>query len=175
MIKEKSIFSVLCFSLLLLSCKKEIAETKLDYNQKANELIQQIILDESCGCILEIPKESISKINAAENPLSNIGEKIIIDLGLKNQKELDSLENISKNFDLDSSFLEQNSVVVFKRNTIKEISKDNNILKKCPNGIQYFLKPIFNKKYDKAYIRYGEAFMCLSTPGATYKFENDRW
>jgi len=45
--------------LVFICCKNKEPKPKFDYNQKANELIQQLVLEENCDCVLEIPKETI--------------------------------------------------------------------------------------------------------------------
>ena len=57
--KQYLILIFMLISFLNLSCKNELIDHKSDYSQKANEIIQQIIIDESCDCVLEIPKKSM--------------------------------------------------------------------------------------------------------------------
>ena len=50
MIRQISIIGYFLIFTLFLRCKKETVDYKLNYNQKANEILQQVILDDSCGC-----------------------------------------------------------------------------------------------------------------------------
>ena len=86
------------------SCKSETEKPKAEYNQKANELIQQLILEENCECILEIPKENLNELEKIENASINFDSIYIQKLSFKNKKELDSMNNLSKNFTLNPKF-----------------------------------------------------------------------
>lgn len=172
MIKQISIFYYLLIFLLFSSCKKETVEPKFDYNQKANELIQQVLLDESCGCILEIPKESMIKTSMTDNPIIDVRKQLLEKLNLSNREELDSLEKLTVNFILDSTFLTKNKIRIIPRDSVRELAKNPEF---CQNGILTIRKPIFNKEYKNAIVDYGYAFMCLSSPWKIYRFENGKW
>ncbi|MES2543332.1 MAG: hypothetical protein V4548_00485 [Bacteroidota bacterium] len=163
-----SIFSFFLFLILFSSCYKET----VDYNQKANEVIQQLILDESCGCILEIPKESIIEMNSILYPQRDTRKQLMEKLHLRDRKELDSIEILSKNFILDSVFLKQNHIIVVPLDSLKVLANNPNF---CTKGILCIRKPWFNKEYKKAVVDYGHAYICSSYAWANYEFENGKW
>ena len=143
-----------------------------NYNEKANAVIQQFILDEECDCIFEIPKESMIKISMKDNPKRDVRKQLIEKLHLRDRKELDSLEKISENFILDSAFLKQHKIRVIPHGSLRKFEKDTNF---CRGGILGFSKPMFNKNYKTAVIDYGYAYMCLGYPWAIYKIESGKW
>jgi hypothetical protein len=169
------LFAINCF--LFSSCKEEIKEPKFDYNYKANELIQQLITEEDCNCILEIPKENIVKIEILENPALNREKDYIKKLSLKNKKELDSITKISEDFELDENFIKSKNIKLIKRDsTFRILSKDitfNTIT--CRKGVLYFIKPIFNKSFDLAIINYGYSGICCDVGRKVFVYKNNKW
>ncbi|SFA84256.1 hypothetical protein SAMN05660845_0581 [Flavobacterium swingsii] len=175
MIKRISIFYCLLIFPIFSSCKKKTIEPKFDYNQKANELIQQVILDDLCVCILEITNESLIKTSQNENPRFDIQKLILEKLHLRDRKELDSIEKLTNNFILDSAFTRQKSIKVIPIKSLKELAKDPNFFKTCPGGILGISKPIFNKEYKIAVLSHGYAFNCIGGGMATYRFKDGKW
>jgi len=118
-VQNIKIFNYLLFliavPLFLLSCKKTKVISSVDYNEKANELIRQVIADNPCGCILEIPKESMIQINEEENPIQNIRENLIKKLKLSNESSLDSLDKLYVQMEF---YLLQNQFLI---NLIKQL------------------------------------------------------
>jgi len=162
--------------LLFFSCKSETEKTKAEYNQKANELIQQLILEEKCECILEIPKENSNELEKLENPRVNFDSIYIEKLSLKNKKELDSMNNLSKNFSLDLEFLKKKNIKIIKRDSLRILKNDVNFINKtCKNGLTFFIKPIFNKEFNVAIINYGPSGMCCGIPRTTFEYKNNKW
>ncbi|MFD1602643.1 hypothetical protein ACFSJW_20340 [Flavobacterium artemisiae] len=166
--------------LLFASCKKDETFSQISYNKKANELIQQIITDDSCACILEIPQESMIKTRNNEHPdiEINIEPFIVKKLHLKNTKQLDSLEKVSEKFILDTFFLKQKNIQIIKRDFVLDTAikdRDLILLKKCPKGILCFSKPIIDERNNVAGIFYTPMFVCLGSPLYIYKFEDNRW
>lgn len=153
---------------LLQGCKKETP----DYNKKANEVVQQFILDEKCGCVFEIPKESMITISMKENPMRDVRQQLIEKLHLRDKKELDSIEKLANNFILDTTFLKLHKIRIIKRGSLRELEKDPNF---CPKGILSVMKPVFDKEYKNVVVDYGYAYMCLGYPWARYQFENGKW
>lgn len=149
--------------------------SNFDYNQKANALIQQIIRDESCHCVTEIVDESLIKISLIENPYRDVRKEVIQKLNLKDKIELDSLESLAINFKLDTVFFKQNNIKIINRDAIRALFKDANFIKKCPEGILYIGKPLFNKNYLKAVVDYGYSGYCIPSPMSLYLFENGKW
>ena len=170
-----STFGCLIVFTLFLSCKKETLDSKLNYNQKANELIQQVILGDPCECILEIPEESLIKTYLADNPNYDIQKKAIEELHLRNKTELDSLENLSLNFILDTSFFKKRNIKVIERKFLTGRTKDTTVFKKCRIGITSISKPIFDKNYTTALIYNSFAFTCVGTYPEVYIYEKGKW
>jgi hypothetical protein len=166
-----SIFGCFLVFTLFSSCNKETVE----YNQKANELIQQVILEDPCECILEIPEESLIKTYLADNPKYDIRKKVIEELHLRNETELDSLENLGINFILDTSFLKKRNIKVIERESLREKIKDASIFKKCRIGITSISKPIFDKNYTFAIIYSSSVGNCVGMYPVVYRFKNGKW
>lgn len=128
--------------------------------------------DESCGCIFEIPKESMIKKSTKEDPRRNIRKQLIEKLQLNNRKELDSLENLTENFILDATFMKQNKIKTIARDSEKKIVTNPNF---CKDGILSITKPIFNREYNIAVLDYGHSYACIAAPLAIYSFKNGKW
>lgn len=161
---------------MLFSCKSETEKPKAQYNQKANELIQQLILEENCECILEIPKENLNELEKIENPRVNFDSIYLEKLSFKNKKELDSMNNLSKNFSLDVKFLKEHNIKVIRRDSLRILKEDINfITKTCRNGLTFFIKPIFNKKFNVAIINYGPSGICCGIPRTIFEYKNNKW
>lgn len=113
----------------------------------------------------------------AENPRFNIKRELIKKLQLKNQHELDSMENVSENFILDTVFLKHRNITIIKRDSISELIKNrsNILLKKCPKGVIYVLKPILNERSKIAILSYNQIFSCLTSPLNVYNYTNEKW
>ena len=168
------IFIVITF--FLVSCKKEIKKPKMEYNQKANELIAQLICDENCDCILEIPQESMIEFDTLEYPNFEYENYYIQKLSLKNKRELDSLNNLSKKFVLDTKLLNKSNLKIIKRDSIRILNKDINYYSKTCKNLKYLLKPIFNKTFTIAIIDYGEIGMCMGMPNKQiFEYKNKKW
>ena len=162
--------------IFLISCKPETKIPTLEYNQKANELIQQLIVEKNCDCILEIPKENSMESETLENPSFDSKKYYTKTLSIKNFRELDSLSKIYQNFKLETKFIKARNIKVFKRDSLKILRRNISFFtKKCKNGITYFIKPNFNKNYNIAIISYGESGMCLSTGSKIYEYKNNEW
>jgi len=172
----KKFLFVLLPLFIILGCETKTDYSRITYNQKANELIQQILENDSCNCIMEMSNESMIKISMAENPGFNIRKEIMKKLHLENQRQLDSLEKVSENFVLDTLWLKQANITIIPKDSIRGLTKDRSakLIKKCPTGILYFFKPILNK--DKtAVLSYGYAFNCFGAQLRLYNYENKKW
>ena len=162
--------------LLFFSCKSETEKPKAEYNQKANELIQQLILEENCECILEIPKENLNELEKIENASINFDSIYIQKLSFKNKKELDSMNNLSKNFTLNPKFLKEKNIKAISRDSISILKNDISFnTKTCKKGLTFFIKPIFNKEFNVAIINYGPSGMCCGIPRTTFEYKNNKW
>lgn len=163
--------------LFLLNCKKAEIASKMDYNEKANELLQQVIANYSCDCILEIPKKSMIQTTEEERPNLDIRKILIKKLKLTDKYSLDSLNKLSDNFSLDKNFVKQKKLklIKFEMLTSARKDKDSKLFKTCPNGILSIQKPIFDKYYKTAVINVSHAFTCNGGFIAIYKFKNGKW
>ncbi len=161
--------------MISFSCEKVNLVPKISYNDKANELLKQVMNDNSCGCIIEIPEESLIKAKQSEMPLryKNIKKELIKKLELKNENELDSLEILSDNFTLDKNFIIQKGIKIISTKTFKD-KGFLNLSKKCPQGIYNVKKPIFDKEYKTAVLDFDHVYSCLSQI-KIYKQENGKW
>ena len=167
------------FSLIILtisfSCEKVNIAPKASYNDKANELLKQVMNENSCNCILEIPKESMIKANLEERPgqYKNIRQELIKKLELKNEVELDSLEKLSDDFTLNKNFISEKQIKIIDNKTFSE--KDFlDLSKNCPKGIYIVKKPIFDKDYKTAVLDFSLVYSCLDQI-EVYKQENGKW
>ena len=173
---KASIFIYIIFSFFLVGCKKEINKVKLNYNEKANQLIQQLISEDSCGCILEIPKESLIYIHKLETRDSTFEKFILKKLSLKDEKELDSLEKLSENFKIDENYLKKENIKLIKRDSVRIFEKDTNFYTKtCKRSFNYFIKPIFNKEFNKAIINYGSVGVHGQLGLKFFEYKNNKW
>ncbi|WP_291134389.1 hypothetical protein [Flavobacterium sp. UBA7663] len=161
-------------SALFVSCEKSEAVSESKYNEKANELIGQIVSDNSCNCMLEIPKESIIAMSAIERPNYDIRKPLLEHLNLKSSSELDSLIRLSNNFILDKNLLMRNKVKLVDLEFLKSL-KRNFDLKTCSKGVICIQKPIFDKRYKTAIITYTYAFTCSGGFIMTYIYKNGKW
>jgi hypothetical protein len=174
---KRILFGLLIF-ITTSSCVKNKLESQQHYNQKANEIIFQIIKESNCNCLLEIPKQSLIKTNNSENPSYDIRNFLIRELKTKNNSNLDSLVSVSKNFKLNTETLKKNNIEIIKIKDIRALKNNNSakILKMCSKGIICFSKPIFDKTYQKAVLDYGFAFICTKDyPLPIYEFKNGKW
>lgn len=167
-----SIIGCLLFFTLFSGCRKETVDLKSDYNQKANEVIQQLIVDDTCSCLSVIPNDSKIQISLLdnENVVAWIREKAIKELHLKNRNELDSLEKLASRFVLDPSFLKRTNIEVVKQKSLRELTKND-----CQKGILVVAKPIFNKDFTAAIISYGHYYTCNFVQPKIYKYKNGKW
>ncbi len=175
MIRPISLFSYFFILLFFSNCKKEAVGSKFDYNQKANQVIQQLIIDNECDCILEIPKESLIELSLSDNPKFDVQKKAITELHLKNKTELDSLEKLGNNFILDSTFLNRQKIKVIKRDSLREKIDDILFYKKCKKGIISIIKPIFDKNFKTALTYSKTVPTCIGSYPDVYIYENGNW
>lgn len=96
-------------------------------------------------------------------------------LSLKNKKELDSLNNLSKKFVLDTKILKRNNIKIIKRDSLRFLKKDINFNTKICKNLKYLIKPIFNKEFNIAIIDYGYSGMCLSQEKQIFEYKNKKW
>ena len=160
---------------MLFSCKSETEKPKAEYNQKANELIEQLISEGNCECILEIPEESMIELDTLESPKFEYENFYIKKLSLKNKKELDSLNNLSKKFVLDTKILKRSNIKIIKRDSLRILNRDINFYTKTCKNLKYLIKPIFNKEFNIAVIDYGESGMCLKFQKQIFEYKNKKW
>ncbi len=161
--------------LLFFRCKKEVVVPQFNYNQRANELIRQIVLEESCGCLSEMNKGSMVKTLSNDQPNIDFRKQIIGKLYLRDSIELDSLDNLTKDFSLDTTFLKQQKIKLITDKSFRKLLKEGNLLALCPDGVLSISKPLFNKRYNRVIVNSGYGFACIPSPMAIYEFENGKW
>ncbi len=153
--------------------KKFVGSKKEDtYSAKANELISTILTETDCGCLYEIPMESMRTIINNENPKGNEDSFVMKNLGIKNKRTLDSLDLLSKNFNFDQRI----KVKLIPKSTSFETKKINDSLisKFCQNGVLSISKPIFDKTYLSAAINV-QIGTCIPLLISFYKFDGNQW
>ena len=176
----KFIQMIFCFLAVILysSCgKNKMTETEI-YNHYANEIIFQIIEENKCNCILEIPNESMIEISNAENPSYDFKNALKKQLNVKSDSKIDSLISVSENFTLDAKRIANRKVKTISKINIMNFNnrKSAEILKMCPNGIISMQKPIFNESYTKAVFEYNFNFTCTrELPSPVYELKNRKW
>jgi hypothetical protein len=159
--------------LSFFGCKKYEVIPVSDYNEKASDLIEQVIIDNSrCNCLLKISNKSTLQIYQEEIPIYPIKKTLAKRLELPNESSLDSLIYLSKNFKLNKDILKRHNIKLITHETLMLAKKDINI---CPKGILCIQKPIFDKSYKTAVINVNWAFVCSPGYIAIYKFKNGKW
>lgn len=162
--------------IFLASCmERQLTEAQI-YNQNANDLIFQTLEKNNCNCLLEIPKESMIEISAIENPSYDI--RTVLKKQLNLNSELDTLVNISKNFQLDIERIKKNNIQIITLTNILNMKKEKNysILEMCPNSIISIQKPIFDKSCKKAVFGYNYVFTSAEIlPYPVYELKNGKW
>lgn len=103
---NKYLFLIICFSFLNCNKREQIIH---DYNSFANQLIEQVLKDNSFNdcCMLEIPEKIFLEIREEEMPLIAISTKKIImeKLELTSVVSLDSLQNQTRNFKINRDII----------------------------------------------------------------------
>jgi hypothetical protein len=164
---------------MVFSCKKPEAIKNMDYNEKANELIGQIISRDSCDCILEFSNGSIVDYYKQIQPSFNFRKSLQVTLKTQNLKTLDSLVALSNNFKLDSTILRgiNKNVKVITQKQLIEFGKDTTleVYKICPRSILIIQKPVFNKDFNIAAVHQGYPFGCDGGLTLTYEYKNKKW
>ena len=174
-LKTKHLFFVTFFCFILCGCinNSPNPEPKALYNEKANEIIAQIIKDQECKCIFSIPKRSLIAMAHAYSPFSRIEDKVIEKLKLRGKKELDSLTDLSQEFKLNPQTLKKNDVRVISLEDYRD--KNDSVFKICPNGVLSIQKPIFDRHFKRSVIDYDWALSCMRGPILTFEFKNNTW
>ena len=188
------------FILFLIICgceKKTTIDSSNLYRKKADALINQILLPTEkdttdfptpvdyqnlCTCVYQMSNESFVYEYEAEMPNLNIKKVIIKDLKFKNERELDSVIKISKNYKFDFSSLQEYLHIIDNETfdtitDVKYLEKTRKIIyKKCPLGVFSISKPIFNKSFELAIIDIQlTGLSCIPSPLSYYKFKNSEW
>jgi len=184
-------FTLLFFS--LSNCKKkENVEKMNDYNKNATEFITQVFSDESFECSYIIrPNANSNLLEDIENemPAINYRNRFNVILKIDNKNTLDSLMDLSKNFDFkDSMFGKKTELIEYSKfdsirkvldsiagfGTEKEIEE---YFEKCPNDFYFISKPIFDKNYRIAVIdiQMGFTHLDLGSHPSIYRLNNGIW
>ncbi|WP_430401181.1 hypothetical protein [Flavobacterium sp.] len=167
---------IIVISLSLFNCQKTEQIILPEYNSVANELIQQVLKDNSFSdcCLLEIPEKTFLEIREEEMPLIAISTKKIImeKLQIKSDKSLDSLENQTRNFKINSDIINKYKLNLVN-NDVLRFTDENLIV--CPKGILIISKPIFDKNYKTAVVSIGFGYTCSLGHIEKYRWKNGKW
>lgn len=170
---------ILILIILLQSCKEKDSSKAIFYNQKANELIGQIIWQDSCDCILEFNSKSIVDYYKRNLPSFNFRKSLQSNLKTHNLRITDSLVALSNNFRLDSTILYRNNkkIKVITETQLLAFRKDTalKVFKICPKSIRIFQKPIFSEDFKTAVIHQSYPFGCDGGLTLIYKYKNENW
>lgn len=170
---NKYFFIIFCFSFLNCNKREQIIP---DYNSLANQLIEQVLKDNSFNdcCMLEIPEKTFLEIREEESPLIAISTQktIMQKLQITSDKSLDSLQNQTRNFKINRDILNQ-----FKLNLVNDsiLRFTDENLTICPKGIVVISKPIFDKNFQTAVISIGFGFTCSLGHVEKYRLKNGKW
>ena len=174
------IFFLLLVTFTIYGCSKKEKPENV-YNQKANEIILQVLTENNCNCLLEIQNKTLIETSEGENPSYDIRSFLKSELRIVNNQELNNLVNLSKKFALNIEMLEKNNIKIINPNDIPKLginnvdAKTEIILKMCPNNIINVNKPVFDKTYQKAVVDFGFAFSCTKTyPLPIYQYKNEK-
>ena len=178
-----NILAYVFITFVFANCNKpKITVEKHTYNQKANELIVQIMATSGCNCILEIPKKDYSKMSETEK--AELKRYYIKWLKLNKKDNVDSILKTADAFKWDENLLKENNLKLIRYDSSKENKMKfsqgrtefaNRIFKICPNGARSIQRPILDNKFKTAIIRSGEPFSCFPSREWVYKFESGRW
>lgn len=170
---NKYFFLIICFSFLNCNKSEQIIP---DYNSVANQLIEQVLKDNSFNdcCMLEIPEKTFLEIREEEMPSIAIStRKIIMEkLELTSDVILDSLQNQTRNFKINRDIINQFNLNLVNDSKLKFIDENLTI---CPKGIILISKPIFDKKFKTAVISIGFGFTCSLGNVEKYRLKNGKW
>lgn len=100
-------YYILIALIFTIACKNSKEVSKDLYNENANNLVEQILKNDSCNCILETTNESFIATSKIVNPHYHIEEFVIRKLYLRNKSELKTLEARAKKFKLDSNMIKK--------------------------------------------------------------------
>lgn len=186
--KENAILFYIIVSTFILSCGKSNPTT--EYNKVAMEFIKEIFADDyfSCSYIIK-PHSDDNLLNTLEEemPESNYRIKISEILNIEKQSVLDSVIDLSKNFEYKKSMFNRDTKLIEQRefNSIKKMldsvvkygskKEIDSIFAECPREFYFISKPIFDKNYKIAVIDIQIGFGCLRSPLLVYYFENGKW
>ncbi len=183
-LNRKFITSSLILLILFTNCTQHKDDTVIDkYNQKALELIKQIISEQSeCSCFVKPPDKTIIEISLEENPRYDIREYLKEKLNINSDTQLDSLSRLSRNFKLDekTSGLSCNTIInrAELQKNIEEYGTNKGqeiAYEKCNYNILLLTKPIFNVDYTVAVIDVDIPYTCIKTPPQIYIFKKNKW
>ena len=170
---NKYLFIIFCLSFLSCNKREQIIP---DYNSVANQLIEQVLKDNSFNdcCMLEIPEKTFLEIREEESPLIAISTKkaIMQKLQITSDKSLDSLQNQTRNFKINRDILNQFKLNLVNDSILRFTDKNLTI---CPKGIIIISKPIFDKNRNTAVVSIGFGFVCDLGHIERYRLKKGKW
>ncbi len=167
----------LVFATVSCERKSEGNVQEVNYRDKADELLGQIITERSSTCIEELPELSVRQSSKAENANSKIDDELISCLGLSSLEQLDSLDKLSVGYRIDAAFVKKYKVRVLDADLVRKQFKgksDTDVFEGCENEVLFLSKPIFDKTFTKAIIE-NTLGSCIPMHPDMYVFRDGVW
>ncbi len=160
------------------------------YEQNASEFISQVFSNEVYECSYLIkPNSEYNLLETIEEemPALDYGNRLM-DILKVDEKTLDSLLNLSNDFELKKAMfksgtelIDSNKYITIRKglDSIAEFGTElekNQMFSECPSEFYFISKPIFDKEYKTAVIDIQIGFTCLrSHPRIFTRKENGMW
>jgi hypothetical protein len=175
-----------------LSCNQQIEVNEIkSYDKIALEFITQIFSNEleyECSSIIKpSSKYNLLEMLEHEMPDTNYRNRLIEALKIKQTETLDSLLDLSKDFEFQNSMfnkgtelidINQFSVIKTEGDSIIKYGSDKEIeqyFTKCPSVFYFISKPVFDKEYKTAVIDIRPAFLHLRSGPWIFELNNGIW
>ena len=180
--------SLIILLLILISFSCSEKSDKELYVEKSAELFDYLLSKEkSCSCIVE-PNQNLEEIIKEEKPEYDIRGKLMTELNLTKESELEYLLDLSENFKLNQSVIDS-EIKLIPQNRFDSILQKNYLVTRdtvidnrrqvldslCPKGILFVKKPVFNKKFTTAITSLSYGFMHMSIGPWTYHYVDGNW
>ena len=187
--KTIQISILLIFLYSTLSCKQVESEI-ISYNEVAAEFSTQIFSEEyyDCGYIIKPnAQNSILEDIASETQALEYRNTLMKILKLSNLKTLDSMLNLSKDFDFKDSMFKKGIELIDSHQYIEIRTEIDSIVKygtkkekeklfqECPSSFYFISKPIFDEKYETALIFIKNGFSCFPSQPWIFELNNGIW
>ena len=149
------------------------------YNLNSTELINQILADRDCSCLLEPHHQTLLEFKAGNTPSRDNKKDLLEALELTSNSIFNKQNKLTLEFRLDELNL-NTKMRLLKRVDFDSILKNNEIelgreilRSKCPSGMLSLSPPLFNETYNIAVI----SVSGCSSGGSMdiYKLNNGKW